>query len=667
MSKHHISAAVASLSGDTSAAPGLRIGPAARRQLLGLGLLAAFVWALRDRVAALDTAAILAALRQVDALHWGLALAATVASFAALAQYDALIHRTLATGTAPRHARRAGWTAIALSQTIGFGLVSGALVRLRMLPDTSLVQASRITATVAATFLSAWAVLTALVVLLVPVHLPGLPVLAVQGLALLGLVLGGGLALTALVLPAGVRLGRITLRLPPLAVMARILGLAALDTAFAAAALWALLPASEPLSFLTLYPAFLLAQGAGLVSNTPGGVGPFEITLITLLPATPEPELIAAILAWRIAYYGLPAVLAIALVALRPAKSAQGATVVAAPLSCPQSAALIAAAPQAELGLLQQGEHGLLRTGGTGGGWMVGRAGKSLVGLLDPIGLPPLDLPPLLAALCAAASAEGRRPCLYKISPRIAAQARAAGWAVAPVATELWLDPTRFSLSCPSRAGLRRKLRKAEKAGLTVCRAAAPLPLADVARIAQDWAQARGGERGFSMGRFAPDYLAGQEVMLAWHENRLVGFASFHANHREWVLDLMRPASDAPDGTMQALIATAITEAAQQGVTRLSLAALPPRAEDTGGPAAMIWRRAEKGAGAAGLRQFKMSFAPQLSPRYIAAPSPAALALAGAEIARSIHRPAPLPAAVPVLCSVAQDSAAQRSEQAAAA
>ena len=38
-----------------------------------------------------------------------------------------------------------------------------------------------------------------------------------------------------------------------------------------------------------------------------------------------------------------------------------------------------------------------------------------------------------------------------------------------------------------------------------------------------------------------------------------------------------------------------------------------------------------------------MGFAPQLSPRYIAAPNHAALMLAAADIARAIHRPAPLP------------------------
>ncbi len=627
---------------------GLRLGAALRRQILGIGLVAAFLWALRDRVASLDPAAILAAFAQVSAVQWAVAILATFLSFAALAQYDALIHRMLATGTDPRAARRAGWAAIALSQTIGFGLVSGALVRWRMLPATSLAQATKITATVAATFLAAWAVLTAHVLLLVPVRLPGLPLLAVQGLALFGLALGGGLGLAALIRPA-LRLGRFTLRLPPLAVAGRILALAALDTGLAALALWALLPAGAELPLLALYPAFLLALGAGFVSGTPGGVGPFEITLVTLLPGPAAPDLLAAILGWRVVYYAAPAALAMALVALRPgAAVAAGHDRLLPPAArpTPRLAHLLGAAPQAELGLLRQGEHGVWLTSDKQGGWVLGRSPQALVALLDPFGT--ASVAALLPELRRLARDEGRLACLYKISPRIAAQARAAGWVVAPVASEVWLDPRRFTLESAARAGLRRKLRKAQKAGLRVETRCGPLGAAEAAALpalARAWAQARGGERGFSMGRFAPDYLAGQMRMLAWHNGALAGFASFHANAAEWVLDLMRPAADAPDGTMQALVAEAIAEAARCGVARLSLAALPPLAAGIDGPAAHIWRQAEKGAGAAGLRQFKMSFAPQLSARYIAAPSRAALALAAADIARTIHRPPPLPAA----------------------
>lgn len=621
---------------------GPKLSAALRRQAVGLALVLGFLWALRHKLATLDTSAVLTALAQVSAVQWTVAALATVLSFAALARYDALIHRALGTGADPARARRAGWTAIALSQTIGFGLVSGALVRWRMLPGTSLATASKITATVAATFLAAWAVLTAHMLLLAPVPVPGLPVLAVQGLALLGLALGGGLGLAALVAP-GLRIGRFELRLPSLPVMGRILLLAALDTGLAAAALWALVPPEAGLSLVQLYPAFLLALGAGFVSGTPGGVGPFEVTLLSLLPGLDQAPLLAAVLAWRVIYYGLPAALAMAVVALRPSASlpsARSRLVPPAPVQTPRIAALVARSAQAELGLLDQGEHGVLLSEGAQGGWMVARTPQALVGLLDPFGTPDRSL---LGDLRRVARDEGRLACLYKISARTAAQARKAGWVVAPVASEVWLDPRTFRLDVPERAGLRRKLRKAQKAGLRLELAQGPLPLEAMAELAQGWSATRGGERGFSMGRFAPDYVTGQEVVLAWQGARLIGFASFHANRHEWVLDLMRPAGDAPDGTMHALVTTAIEAAAQLRLSRLSLAALPPLAETVDGPAAAIWRRAERGAGAAGLRQFKMGFAPRLSARYIAAPSRAALPLAAADIARTIHRPPPLP------------------------
>src|SRR5690606_27482495 len=129
---------------------------------------------------------------------------------------------------------------------------------------------------------------------------------------------------------------------------------------------------------------------------------------------------------------------------------------------------------------------------------------------------------------------------------------------------EAWLVPQGFRLDRPALAGLRRKLRKA--AGLRITRPAT-LPLAEMQQVAQGWARARGGERGFSMGRFCPEYVVGQRVYLGWEGARLVGFVTFHEGpgrdgRGEWVLDLMRQAATAPDGTMQALVLRAITDAA---------------------------------------------------------------------------------------------------------
>lgn len=615
------------------------------RQFLMLAVLAMLALLLRDRLRALDPGAVLAGFYQVGPWQWAAALAATGVSFWALGHYDGVLHHALATGQSQREARRAGAAAIAISQTLGFGLISGALVRWRMMPGLGLIETSRITAAVAASFLAGWALVTSVTLLILPVALPG-----ARGAGALGVIAAATLVALSLwhpVLRSGVRLGRWRVRLPSLPVIGRILAFALIDTAAAAAALWVLMPAGGP-GLAMLYPAFLLALGAGFVSGTPGGVGPFEVTLLMLLPGHAETPLLAAILAWRAVYFALPATLGGLAVALARPGAAAGAAAALGPVQPPAQslttrlAALVAQAPQAELGLLRQGEHGVFLDPQARAGWMIGRTPQALVGLLDPFGA--ADVAGLLAGLRVTARAEGRITCLYKISARSAARARQAHWAVAPVALEAWLDPREFDLASPERAGLRRKLRKAVRAQIAVSFAdPSALPLAEMAAISTAWAQARGGERGFSMGRFSPCYIAAQRVYLAHHKDQLIGFASFHQGGSEWVLDLMRTDHAAPDGTMQALIHAAIAQARAYGLTRLSLAALPPRSDQTSGAAAAIWRRAEAQAGTAGLRQFKAGFAPNWQPLYIAAPSRAALALAAADIARAIRHPAPLP------------------------
>lgn len=157
----------------------------------------------------------------------------------------------------------------------------------------------------------------------------------------------------------------------------------------------------------------------------------------------------------------------------------------------------------------------------------------------------------------------------------MAAAARRAGWATLPLAREAWLDPAGFSTDGSSRRQLRRKLRKAEAAGVVVS-AAKTAPLADMDRVARAWAKARGGERGFSMGTWDPATLPWSRVFLARRDGKPIGFLTLHANNNEWTLDLMRQLPDAPDGTMHLMLTQAITAAGDAGIARLSLAAVPP-------------------------------------------------------------------------------------------
>jgi phosphatidylglycerol lysyltransferase len=581
--------------------------------------------------AGVDKARVAEAAAAIPAWNWALALACVAASYWAAGSYDVLVHRALRTGRGESEARRAGLCAIALSQMTGFGLLTGTLARLRLLPGATFAEALRLTLAVSALFLVGWAWAASFLLLVFPAPVfpePGVfaaPALAVAlGLPLIGV--------AAAFLPRPRLFGR-SLALPPLPVFLRLLALAALDTAAAGLALAMLMPPGAQIGVAALLPAFALAFGAGLISGAPFGLGAFEAALMALLAFAPAEPLLAGILAWRIAYFALPALLALPVLARGPgaADSARVPKILeAGPVLSPDLEGLLAVS-RAEAGLLRQGDKFFLRAGE--GGAVVARAPNTLAAIGAALGR--TGDRAMRRALEAAARSEGRVPCLYKIGARAAREAREAGWAVLPVAREVWLAPARFDPASPARRQLRRKLRKAEAAGLRMSYGG-PLPLAAMAGTARAWAEARGGENGVSMGRFAEGYVRAQRVYLAWQGDRLAGFVTFHEAQGERALDLVRLCPEAPEGTAHLLLAAAIAEAAEDGIARLSLAAIPdPALERLAGwlPPPLRPR------GRDGLARFKRAFSDRDERLYIAAPSWPALALAGLDLARAIARP----------------------------
>ena len=119
-----------------------------------------FLGLLLEQLQAMDPGRVLGGMGQVGAWPWLAAALATWASFRAVAGYDLALHRHLATGVDPGRARQAGFAAIAIAQTVGLGVVSGALVRWRLLPELGLPGAARLSLLVALAFLASWAVLT---------------------------------------------------------------------------------------------------------------------------------------------------------------------------------------------------------------------------------------------------------------------------------------------------------------------------------------------------------------------------------------------------------------------------------------------------------------------------------------------------------------------------
>ena len=624
-------------SGQAPGAPVRRLAGAAIRQAPVAAIALAAIWLLSERMAEVDPGALAAALRQTGWAGWLGAMALTAVSFRAVGRYDALVLAELAQGKADgggdgggpaipaRAARRAGAAAIAASQVLGLGVVSGALVRWRLLPGLGLAAATRQTVAVALSFLSAWAVLLCLTLAIFPLA-PGLPSpladLATAGLAALA---------------AALWAGRVR-ALPALPFALRLVALAAADTVAAALALWVLLPGAVDIGFAGFLAVYLLALGAALLSGLPGGVGAFEAVMIAALPgAAPEP-LLAAILAFRAVYYALPAIWA----GYALWRGPRGAGALPA-TGWRRARRLVARARRAEAGLARQAGHGVIALGNGRAGWVVARAGGSLAAIGDPLGA--ADPAVLLRLIARRARAAGLRPCLYKAGARTAAAARRAGWKVFPVAEELWLCPLSWTDAGHRQARLRRKLRRADAAGVTIGERAPgdTLPLAVMGQIARGWAARNGGERGLSMGRFSGEYLSCQQVFLARAGGRLVAFATFHRGRGEWTLDLMRQAPDCPDGTMQALIGAAIASARRSNIPRLSLAAvpyLPPDACPGPRAPAALWRRLARPA--SGLRQFKAAFGPKAETLYVAAPSWIALLAGVADLCWAIRFPPPL-------------------------
>jgi len=600
----------------------------ALRQVLPLAVVIGLAWLLKDRFAHLNIAEVGAAVSRVSPAGWVMALLATAASFWAVGRYDGVIHALLGTGTDRATARRSGAAAIAVAQFTGFGVLTGALVRWRLLPDVGLWQATRISLAVSVSFLAGLAVVLALTTLAAHPEARWMSLAAIAVLVGLGTVLA-----LSLLRPNWCP------DLPPVRMMLAIVLLAAIDTGFAALAFYAVLPGAGAIAPATFLLAFLMAFGAGLMGGTPGGVGPFEMVLLSVLTVLPAEDVIGAALAFRLTYLVVPALVGAVVLALgKPAASDAGDDLPVAikPNLSPDLAARIWTADRAETNLLRlPGTHAL--RGPQGAVATIASTGQSMVMLGDPLNraTSPETVWPVLSQ---SARTAHRVPLVYKCGAHGAVAARRAGWAVVAIATEMWLNPQVFSTESPACRQLRRQLRKAESAGVALSAAGRRLPEAEMARVADVWARDHGGERGFSMGQFDIDYLRHQRVFLAHHDGRLVAYASFHECAREWTLDLMRHDGTAPPGTMQALIGCAIGAAKAAGVARLSLAAVPIKGCGDGTLGDRIRIRADSLAGGEGLRRFKGAFAPHHETLYAAAPTRAQLVLGLWDVSRAVNR-----------------------------
>ena len=250
------------------------------------------------------------------------ALGFTVLSYVMLTLYDVVALRIIGQPLPWRTAALASFTSYTLSHNLGLSLLTGGSARYRVYTAAGLdgPDVARVIGIASATF---WVGIAAVAGVALIVQTSPIAFGVVTLTTTLAQAIGAStlVALVALVVMCGrrrapIRLWRFSVPLPTSRQALAQIGVAMLDTAAAAAALYVLVPGATPASF----PAFVLAYALGIlaavVTHVPGGVGVFEAVVLAVVPGD-RVAIFAALIAYRLIYYLLPLALAATLLAWR--------------------------------------------------------------------------------------------------------------------------------------------------------------------------------------------------------------------------------------------------------------------------------------------------------------------------------------------------------------
>jgi len=254
--------------------------------------------------------------------RWVAALAATAASFVALVARDEIGLRHVQAKVSRPLLWIGATAASALGNIAGFGALTGGAVRCRVYGAAGVTpsQVGRLTVFTSVSLVLALVLVSALGALWDTALLATMLHVSPAGLRIGSLLVLAALAATVACCGSSTkrietRWRRITIDVPGRAELVAQIVFGVVDVVGAGAALWAFLPGAHAgfVSFLAVYSASLLL---GILGHTPGGVGVFESVMVFALRGdVTAPALVAALLAYRAVYFGLPLVLSAAVLA----------------------------------------------------------------------------------------------------------------------------------------------------------------------------------------------------------------------------------------------------------------------------------------------------------------------------------------------------------------
>ncbi len=279
--------------------------------VIGLIVFSSALWVLHQALLDYRYQDITAYLQQLPTWQLATALATTAVSYLVTTGYDWLALRYI---RRPLRWFKVGFAALmsyAFSNSVGLSVLTSSSLRYRLYSSWGLT-ALEIAKIIMFTTLTLWLgifTMGGLVLVLDPLDLGAVPYLNINSRVLGGLLLLLPLAYILLGLtrrqPLQLGLWNLPMIRPRLAVAQLAVG--ALDWVLASVVLYILLPRFGTISLSHLLGVFLVAQIVGLISHVPGGLGVFEsLVLLLLRHDLPTPELLGALLAYRLIYYLMP-------------------------------------------------------------------------------------------------------------------------------------------------------------------------------------------------------------------------------------------------------------------------------------------------------------------------------------------------------------------------
>ena len=241
------------------------------------------------------------------------AIILTILCYGIMTGYDALAMRYIRHPLPYYKTALVGFISIAISNSIGFALLSGGAIRYRLYRPWNLSKLE-IAQVVAFGNLSFWlGMLTmgGILFIIVPLDIPhflNFPFASMDSLGGICLaLLTGYFIFSILARHKTISWRGSVFRVPSLPIAAGQITVATTDWSIAAGVLYLLLDTPSFLPYPNFLGIYLLAQLARVVSNVPAGLGILETVMVLMLaPQIPANQVLAALLAYRSIYYLLP-------------------------------------------------------------------------------------------------------------------------------------------------------------------------------------------------------------------------------------------------------------------------------------------------------------------------------------------------------------------------